>query len=212
MNTPRILISIDLEELHLQPGNNRELSQEERLQLSRDGFENTLTLLDRYQVRATFFMTAVWAQAYPEVVQQLTRRHEVAAYGRMEKKTIEQVTGSRIYGCRMPVGVKPDYRALQAAGYLYHSGGQHIRPMTLEGDLCEIYADHVRPLWITKLFLGCQEVIALRFNSRELGTRPNSRAGSPRLAVRLDRVLAYLQRKGQFMSHIEWLQEQLTDE
>jgi hypothetical protein len=211
MKIPRILISIDLEELNLQAGNNRELSQEERLQQSRDGLKKTLTLLDKHQVRATFFMTAAWAQTYPEVVQQLIRRHEVAAYGIMEKKTIEQIAGSRIYGCRMPMGTKPDYRALKATGYLYHSAGQQVRPLTVKGDLYEIYAEDLRPLWVTKFFSGRQEVISLRFNSRDLGVHPTSRAGSPRLAARLDRVLAYLKGKGQFMPHIEWLQEQLTD-
>lgn len=204
MNTPRILISIDLGELEL-PANKRQ-------QVSSDGLEKTFTLLDKHQVRATFFITTAWAQAHPVVLRQLARKHEVASYGSLNKDVLEQIIGSRIYGCRMGVSTKPDYSALKAAGYLYHSGGQQVRPMTVEGGCYEIYAEAVRPLWITTLFAGRQPVISLRFSSRELSEHPISRATSPRLAERLDRVLAYLHRKGQFIPHIEWLQEQLTDE
>jgi hypothetical protein len=204
MNMPRILISIDLEELHLQTGKGRALSLEERLQMSRKELENIITLLDRYQVRATFFVTAAWAQADPELLRQVSRKHEVAAYGCMEKKVLEQVIGRRIYGCRMPVGIRPDYGVLKAVGYLYHSGGQRLRPMTIEGGMYEIYAGRIRSLWRTKLFLGRQGVVSLRFSVHEfLGTA---------FPLRVGKVLEYLQRKGQFMPHIEWLQEQLSDE
>lgn len=208
MNTPRILISIDLEELNLQAGKGRELSLEERLQMSRQGLDKALIILDRYQVRATFFMTATWAQTYPEVVRELTRRHEVAAYGCIEKIILEQIVGSRIYGCRMPVGTKPDYSLLKEAGYLYHSGGQLAKPMTIEGEIYAIYAESVRSLWRMKLFSGRQPVISLRFSSWEL---PLHAIGSG-LEVRLGSILKYLQRKGQFMPHIEWLQEQLSND
>lgn len=212
MNRPRILIGIDLEELNLQAGKGRELSLEERLEISREGLERTLMILDRYQLRVTFFITAAWAQRYPALVHKLTHRHEVAAYGLVNKNTLEQITGSRIYGCRMPFALKPDYSALEAAGYLYHSGGQSVKPMTIEGGIYEIYAESLRPLWSTKRFLARQAVISLRFYSRELSTHPISRAENPRLAARLDRVLSYLNPKAQFMPHIEWLQEQLSDE
>ncbi|OMP80601.1 polysaccharide deacetylase family protein [[Flexibacter] sp. ATCC 35208] len=213
MNTPRILISIDLEELKLSANNNngQEMSLEERQQISLDGLGKTITLLDKYQVRATFFITASWAQAYPEVVRQLALKHEVASHGALDKEVLEQIIGDRLYGCRMGASIKPDYSSLRAAGYLYHSGGQQVRPMTIEGDCYEIYAESVRPLWITKLFLGRQPVISLHFRSWELSVHPISRATGPRLADRLDSVLGYLQRKGQFIPHIEWLQEQLTD-
>lgn len=212
MNTSRILISIDLEELHLQAGNNRKAGLEEGLQISQYGLGKVLTLLDRYQVRATFFMTAVWAKTYPIVARELASRHEVGAYGCVEKHIIEQLTGSRVYGCRMEPGTKPDYKALKTAGYVYHSGGQGVRPMTIADGLYEIYAERVRPLWITRLLTGGRKVIALRFNSGELGVHPTSLVGNPRLEARLDSVLVYLQRKGLFMPHIEWLQEQLSDE
>ncbi|WP_343668344.1 polysaccharide deacetylase family protein [Chitinophaga sp.] len=221
--TPRILISIDLEELNLPAKNGAEMSLEERQQISLDGLEKTIALLNRHQVRATFFITASWAQAYPEVVRQLARKHEVASHGythdhfsiedlRQSKDVLEQIIGSRLYGCRMPAGRKPDYSALKAAGYLYHSGDQQVRPMSIEADCYGIYAASIRPLWITKLFLGRQPVISLHFRSWELSAHPISRAANPRLAERLDSVLGYLQRKGLFMPHIEWLQEQLTDE
>lgn len=204
MNTPRILISIDLEELHLHTGKGRELGLEERLQIFRKELDNTIIILDRYQVRATFFVTATWAQAFPDFVRQLSRRHEVAAYGFMEKRVLEQVTGSRIYGCRMPAGIRPDYGALKAAGYLYHAGGQQLRPMTIEGGIYEIYAGRIHSLWHMKLFSGRQAVISLRFSVQEFG--------GAKFPLRLSKVLEYLQRKGQFMPHIEWLQEQLSDE
>lgn len=209
---PSILIGIDLEELYLQAGKGRELSLEKRLEISREGLERALMILDRYQLRATFFITAAWAQQYPELVRALTRRHEVAAYGLVDKNTLEQITGSRIYGCRMPIATKPDYSALKAMGYLYHSGGQSVKPMTIEGGIYEIYAESLRPLWSTKLFLARQAVISLRFSSWELSAHPISRAANPRLAARVDRVLSYLSLKGQFMPHIEWLQEQLSNE
>ncbi|SFW56560.1 polysaccharide deacetylase family protein [Chitinophaga sancti] len=212
MNKARILIGIDLEELSLQAGKGQEPGREERLQVSREGLDKALTILDRYQLRGTFFITAAWAQAYPEMVRQLARRHEIAAFGNIERNTLEQVIAKRIYGCRMPVGTKPDYSALKAAGYLYHSGGQQVKPMTIEGGIYEIYAGSVRPLWVTKFFLGRAPVISLHFSSRELGTQSISRAGNPGLAARLDSVLSYLSRKGQFMPHIEWLQEQLSDD
>lgn len=204
MNTPRILISIDLEVLHLQTGKDRELSLEERHQVFRKELDNTFAILDRYQVRATFFVTATWAHAYPDFVRRLSRRHEVAAYGFMEKNVLEQVIGSRIYGCRMPAGIRPDYGALKAAGYLYHAGGQQLKPMTIEGGIYEIYAEGIRSLWHTKLFLGRQAFISLRFSVQEF-------VGA-KFPLRLSKVLQYLQRKGKFMPHIEWLQEQLSDE
>jgi len=85
------------------------------------GIPRIMALLDKYNIKATFFTPGVIAETYPSMVKELHRRgHEIAAHGYFHEcpaslnekqeremweksvKIIKDVTGERPYGYRVP--------------------------------------------------------------------------------------------------------------
>ena len=108
----------------------------------KQGVPRILDMLDSHQVKATFFITGVVAEHYPEVVREIARRgHDIGFHGYLHeestKTTYEQedatmhrsekiiydLTGQKIAGPRAPGGVIHDYslRLFLEHGYIYSS-------------------------------------------------------------------------------------------
>ena len=250
----KVLISVDLEEFDL-PEYAQYISPAERLELPYQGLKKALALLDAHQVRATFFVTSWWAQHFPEAVQRIARQHEIASHGQYHSRfanedlvtsraVLEEITGTQVYGCRLPGGIKPDYAALKEAGYIYHAGinpgwgraALPARTLSIQEEDCyeipsstspllhyPVYWKTVKnmPAWLTRYFsnviLERDQVLSFHFHTWELcqldQRLPNhiSRVSGNKMLERLDSILGYLENKGQFITHIEWLQEQLCD-
>lgn len=137
----RILISVDVEEFDIPEEFGQQVSLQEKLEISRSGLQATLALFDKYDVRATFFITAYWAQHYPELVRQMAARHEIASHAYYHSSfsdadlegsrlALQEISGQTVYGFRMPRLRKVNLAALKEAGYLYDAS---VNPTWLPG-------------------------------------------------------------------------------
>ena len=106
------------------------------------GLGRLLDSLNRYHVKATFFIPGLYAETYPEAVKTIMENgHEIAAHGHTHKRfdvlnreeqqeeirqcteSIMNVTGIKPSGFRLPEGDCREYtmKLLSDAGYLYDS-------------------------------------------------------------------------------------------
>jgi peptidoglycan/xylan/chitin deacetylase (PgdA/CDA1 family) len=108
-----------------------------------DGVISLLKLFDEYAIRATFFVPAVVAEEFPEIMEEIVkRRHEVSCHGlkhdpwevtlnvnkqiriiRTATEILQSTTGLRPVGFRAPVFSinRNCWIALQKNGYVYDS-------------------------------------------------------------------------------------------
>lgn len=118
------------------------LPLERQLDISREGTVRLLDTLKGLGVCATFFVTGVFAQAYPRLVRRMVDEgHEVAshsyAHGKLQdgdykksKETLEKITEREVVGFRSPRMAGADAKGLESAGYLYDSS---LNPCWLPG-------------------------------------------------------------------------------
>lgn len=118
------------------------LGLDRQLEISRQGTVRLLDTLHGLGVRATFFTTAVFAQAYPGLVRRIVSEgHELAshsfAHGKFQKgdyarskQALEALSGVVVNGYRSPRMAGVDTQELAAAGYQYDSS---INPSRLPG-------------------------------------------------------------------------------
>ncbi|RAJ05076.1 uncharacterized protein DUF3473 [Chitinophaga skermanii] len=137
----KILISVDVEEFDIPEEYGQSLTLHEKMGVSYRGLMKTLALFEAHRVKATFFITAYWAQHYPNLVQQIARHHEIASHAfyhhsfneedlHNSRQELQLITGKPVYGFRMP-RLKPfNTRALKKAGYTYDAS---INPTWLPG-------------------------------------------------------------------------------
>lgn len=137
----KILISVDVEEFDIPEEFGQQVPLQEKLQVSRQGLETTLELFEKYNVRATFFITAYWAQHYPELVRKLAARHEIASHAyyhssfsendlESSRLALQEISGQPVRGFRMPRLKPVNLEVLQQAGYLYDAS---VNPTWLPG-------------------------------------------------------------------------------
>ncbi len=115
---------------------------EEQISISTEGLEKVMALLDRYQVKATFYTTGRYAQARPDLIRQLhAGGHEIASHTfnhsvfeeqdlLKSRNILEEITGAPVTGFRMPRMMPVRNEALEAAGYQYNSS---INPTWIPG-------------------------------------------------------------------------------
>ena len=108
----------------------------------KQGVPRILDMLDKHQIKATFFIPGVVAEHYPEVVKEIAHRgHDIGFHGylheestqttyeqedatmRRSEKIIQDITGQKIVGHRAPGGVIHEYslRLFLEHGYIYSS-------------------------------------------------------------------------------------------
>ena len=133
----KIMLSFDLEEFDLPREYNQEIEEEEMYKISFDGLKNLLNVLD---VRATFFVTANFAKKYPELIKEISEKHEVGLHGdehkdnylelneeKVEKKLtkakkeIENIINRKIKGFRAPRLQFNKYKVLKKLNIDYDS-------------------------------------------------------------------------------------------
>ncbi|HVI48161.1 MAG TPA: polysaccharide deacetylase family protein [Chitinophaga sp.] len=137
----RILISVDVEEFDIPEEFGQQVPLQEKLEISRKGLQATLDLFEKYQVRATFFITAYWAQHYPELIRKMAAQHEIASHAYYHSSftdadlegsrlALQEISGQQIRGFRMPRLRKVNMTALRDAGYIYDAS---VNPTWLPG-------------------------------------------------------------------------------
>jgi peptidoglycan/xylan/chitin deacetylase (PgdA/CDA1 family) len=137
----RILLTFDLEEFDLPIEFGFQISEADQITVTNTGLQKLTGLLAKYNIPATFFTTAFYADKNKELIKSLSGTHEIASHSDCHsdfKKTdpsdskikIEKITGKQIYGFRMPRFQKIDMESLKAAGYRYDSS---VNPTLIPG-------------------------------------------------------------------------------
>ncbi|UCH88101.1 MAG: polysaccharide deacetylase family protein [Thermoplasmata archaeon] len=84
-----------------------------------EGLPKILAMLDKYDIRATFFVVGNIAEKYPEIIKDLSQKHEVGSHGyhhesfnemdktkmgalNKSKKLLEKITETEVLGFRAP--------------------------------------------------------------------------------------------------------------
>ena len=129
----KVMLSFDVEEFDLPREHGGKISVEEGAEVSAEGLKKILELLEKYKVKATFFVTGNFAKCQPGLVKRIAEEgHEVACHGvdhfepkltdaAQSKKIVERVAGVKVQGYRQPRMFKIDYKELEKCGYIYDS-------------------------------------------------------------------------------------------
>lgn len=137
-----VLLSFDIEEFDMAFEYGKTISFDEQINVSVTGTYVILDLLQKHQIKATFFCTATFAQHAPEVLERiLGEGHELASHGyfhssfkpehlRASKLELEKLTGVEVTGYRMARMMPVDEVEVYKAGYIYNSS---INPTWLPG-------------------------------------------------------------------------------
>lgn len=130
---PVILLSFDVEEFDLPLEFGRSIEPARQLDIGREGTERMLTLLEHAKARATLFVTACFASAYPDLIRRAAGQgHEIASHGLVHtgwetahlaesKRVIEAITGMPVEGFRRARLAPTDPGEVKSAGYAYNS-------------------------------------------------------------------------------------------
>ena len=137
-----VLLSFDIEEFDMPFEYNREISFKDQISISEQGTNHILDILDKHQIKATFFSTVVFAQNAPKVIRRILESgHELASHGYYHSKfesahlasskiALEELSGKKINGYRMVRMMPVNELEISKAGYLYNSS---INPTWLPG-------------------------------------------------------------------------------
>ncbi len=127
------LLTFDAEEFDIPGEFGGPIPEAEQMEVSAHGHEAVLALLERLGVRATFFTTARFALARPELIRRTAAAgHEIASHGfnhtgfedadlERSRAALQEVSGAPVRGFRMPRMGRVAPERLLAAGYRYNS-------------------------------------------------------------------------------------------
>lgn len=137
-----ILLSFDIEEFDMPLEYHGKIDTEEQLEISAAGLRKILALLKKYNIRATFFSTVIFAENNRDLILRLLEEgHELASHtwfhSRFEMKHLREsreylahLFGTTIKGLRMPRMMDVPAEKVAAAGYYYNSS---INPTFIPG-------------------------------------------------------------------------------
>src|ERR1700756_2545163 len=128
----KILLSFDLEEFDIPEEYGQKLTEKEKLDVTMAGLIPLLTLLEKHQIKATFYTTAFFAESRSEVVKKISEKHEIASHGfyhssfkeddiSTSKSALENIIGKPINGFRMARLMPVNELLISNAGYRYDS-------------------------------------------------------------------------------------------
>lgn len=127
-----ILLSFDVEEFDIPLEYGQNISEQEQMKVGYDGLVETMDLIERFNIEATFFTTANFASHFAKTIKTISEKHEIASHtfyhSRFDTKDLagskallENVTGKKISGLRMPRMQRVNMQDVADAGYLYDS-------------------------------------------------------------------------------------------
>jgi peptidoglycan/xylan/chitin deacetylase (PgdA/CDA1 family) len=137
-----ILLSFDIEEFDMPFEYGKEISFEDQMSISIAGTNSILDILDKHDIKATFFSTVTFALNASDVIKRIVASgHEIASHSYYHsdfkeehllssKLKLEEITGKKVLGYRMPRMQPVDEAAIREAGYKYNSS---INPTYLPG-------------------------------------------------------------------------------
>jgi hypothetical protein len=136
-----ILMSFDVEEFDMPLDYNFPISPEEQMAVGKKGLDAIRPFLSDKNIQSTLFTTANFAMHYREDIRALAEQHEIAshtfyhsafedAHLFSSKNMLEDISGKKITGLRMPRMRKVEMSEVIKAGYLYDSS---INPTWIPG-------------------------------------------------------------------------------
>ena len=137
-----VLLSFDIEEFDMPFEYGKTLDFQEQISISKEGTIEILNILKKYNIKATFFCTANFANNAPNLIKKMIlENHEVASHGyyhsdfknehlKQSKVTLEKITGEPVLGFRMARMMPVDEDEIFKAGYTYNTS---INPTYLPG-------------------------------------------------------------------------------
>ncbi len=132
------LLSFDLEEFDIPEEYGRPVPEAAQYSVTREGLARLLPLLDKFDIRATFFTTASFAKANMSLVAEVAKTHEIASHGLTHKgvaspgdvadskKSLEDLLSVEVAGFRSPRLQPVASAPLRDAGYVYNSSDNPI--------------------------------------------------------------------------------------
>jgi hypothetical protein len=134
-------LTFDLEEFDLPLEFGNPISVDDQINITNNGMRRLTSLLAKYDVPATFFVTAFYADKNKELLKSLSAAHEIASHSESHsdfkntdpydsKNKIERIIEKQINGFRMPRFRMIDMRVIKAAGYSYDSS---VNPTYIPG-------------------------------------------------------------------------------
>lgn len=128
----KILLSFDVEEFDIPLEYGMKIPEDEQFSVGLQGLEKVLALVEKHDIRVTFFVTASFAKRYPEKIRIIAAKHEIASHGfthtgfadgdlEKSRKILEEISGVPVFGFRSPRMKKFDDKLLKTAGYRYNS-------------------------------------------------------------------------------------------
>jgi peptidoglycan/xylan/chitin deacetylase (PgdA/CDA1 family) len=127
-----ILLTFDLEEFDLPLEYGCIISPEEQINITNQGILRVNTLLEKYNIKATYFVTSVYALANRSIIKQICSIHEIASHSychskfnpedyERSKQILEEISQVQVTGFRMPRLASVDFNELKRCGYNYDS-------------------------------------------------------------------------------------------
>jgi hypothetical protein len=150
----QIFLSFDIEEFDVPLEYGQTIDQAEQFRVSAIGLDAVLDLLDRLGIRATFFITAHFAQHHPRAIHRIAQTHEIASHGfyhsrfdpadlASSRHLLQQLSGQPVLGFRMARLQPVAEGAIAAAGYRYNSS---LNPTWLPGRYNHLHKPR-KPTW-----------------------------------------------------------------
>jgi peptidoglycan/xylan/chitin deacetylase (PgdA/CDA1 family) len=136
-----ILLSFDLEEFDIPLEYGQQINTTEQIEVTRQGLERLVPVLNEHSIECTFFTTAAYAQSNADEIKSLSLIHEIASHAythtRFEtndynrsKLYLEQIIQKEVFGFRMPRLATVDVDEIKKEGYQYDSS---IHPTWIPG-------------------------------------------------------------------------------
>lgn len=141
MHNRQVLLTFDLEEFDIPNEYGSSLDWKEQIAVGRQGMQALTEVLDFHKIPVTIFTTAAYALDNREQLKLLSEKHEIASHTfyhahfndedlRTSKTSLEEITGKKIYGLRMPRMKPVSMHLVQKAGYEYDSS---VNPTYIPG-------------------------------------------------------------------------------
>jgi peptidoglycan/xylan/chitin deacetylase (PgdA/CDA1 family) len=135
------LLSFDVEEFDMPLEYNHAITLKEQMEVGNSGVEALIPLWEKYKLSTTLFTTAHFAQTFPITIKSLGEKHEIASHTfyhsdfkdehlLQSRLVLEEISGKKVTGLRMPRMRKVEMNAVIKAGYLYDSS---INPTYIPG-------------------------------------------------------------------------------
>lgn len=141
MKNRYVLLSFDVEEFDMPLEYNFSIPAEEQMRVGKAGLNAITSILTDPAITTTLFTTADFAMHYPDAVRVLAQQHEIASHTfyhsefrdehlLSSRQTLEEITGKKVTGLRMPRMRKVAMEEVKNAGYHYDSS---VNPTWLPG-------------------------------------------------------------------------------